>query len=154
MFGTTTTSITGNDTVIINNRNLVNLGDGDNGDLKHPNELATVKTGKNGNTLIAYNASGQQGEMTLRVMRGSSDDIFLNALLKSWQLDPAGFFLLTGKFVKRIGDGFGLVRNDTYVLTGGVFFKGVDAKSNAEGDTEQSLALYNFRWGNVMRALL
>lgn len=154
MFGTTTTSITGNDTVVINGRNLVNFADGDNSTLTHPNELASVKTGKGGNTLIAYNATGQQGEMILRIMRGSSDDVFLNGLLKRWQLDPASFQTLTGKFIKRVGNGYGLVRNDTHVLVGGVFFKLTEAKSNAEGDTEQSVAIYSIRWSSVLRAII
>lgn len=149
-----TVSITGNDTVIINGRNLLNLADGDNSQLTHPNELMTVKTGKNGNTVYAYNASGQQGEMLLRIVRGSSDDRYLNAISKRMQIDPASFILMTGKFVKRAGNGIGLVTNDTYILVGGVFFKQVDATSNAEGNTDQAIAVYSIRWGNVLRAIL
>lgn len=149
-----TVSITGNDTVIINGRNLNNLADGDNSTLTHPNELMSVKTGKNSNTVFAYNAAGQQGEMLLRLIRGSSDDRFLNALLKRMQLDPATFILMTGKFVKRAGNGIGIVTNDTYILLGGVFFKQVDVTSNAEGNTDQAIAVYSIRWGNVMRAIL
>jgi hypothetical protein len=149
-----TVSITGNDTLLINGRNLVNLGDADNGVLTHPNDLMTVKTGKNGNTIYSFNAPGQQAELVIRIMRGSPDDRFLNSLLQGMIADPSGFTLLTGKFIKRVGDGRGNVTNDTYLLTGGVFFKQVDAKSNAEGDTEQSIAVYQLRFGSNPRAIL
>lgn len=149
-----TVSLTGNDTIIIDGYNLVNLADGDNGALTHPNELMSVKTGKNGNTVYAYNASGQQGELVLRVIRGSADDRFLNARQKRMELDPASFLLMTGKFVKRAGNGIGFVTNDTYILLGGVFFKKVDVTSNAEGNTDQAVAVYSIRWGNVLRAIL
>ena len=154
MFTGSTVSITGNDTIIIGGRNLVNLADGDNGALTHPNDLMTVKTGKNGNTIYAYNTPGQQGELVLRLIRGSMDDRYLNSLMMTMQQDPASFLLLTGKFVKRAGDGSGFVTNDTYIMVGGVFFKQVDGKSNAEGDTEQAVAIYSIRFGNVFRAIL
>jgi len=154
MFTGSTVSITGNDTVIINGRNLINLAEGDNGALTHPNELMTVKTGKNGNTIYAYNTSGQQGELVLRLIRGSADDRFLNSQLMTMKRDPAAFFLMSGKFVKRAGDGNGFVTNDTYIMLGGVFFKQVDVTSNAEGNTDQAVAVYSIRWGNVFRAIL
>lgn len=149
-----TVSITGNDTLIINGFNIIDLADGDNSALTHPNELMTVKTGKNGNTVYAYNATGQQGELVLRVVRGSLSDRFLNRLLKRMQADPASFVLMTGKFIKRAGNGIGFVTNDTYVMLGGVFFKLVDVTSNAEGNTDQAVAVYSIRWGNVLRAIL
>lgn len=153
-FTGSTVSITGNDTIIINGRNLLNLAEGDNGALTHPNELMTVKTGKNGNTIYAYNTSGQQGELVLRVIRGSMDDRFLNSQLKTMQADPASFFLMSGKFVKRSGNGASVVTNDTYIMLGGVFFKQVDATSNAEGNTDQAVSIYSIRWGNVFRAII
>jgi len=148
------TSLTGNDTLIINGFNLIDLADGDNSTLTHPNELMTVKTGKNGNILYAYNGSGNQGDLTVRLVRGSASDRFLNSLMKQMKLDPALFTLMRGTFIKRTGNGFGLITNDTYVLVGGVFSKQVDAKSNAEGDTEQSVSVYTIKWGAVLRAIV
>lgn len=149
-----TVSITGNDTLIINGFNIFDLADGDNCALTHPNEIMSVKTGKNGNTIYALNNTGQQGETVFRVIRGSFSDRFLNRLLKQMQANPAGFVLMSGKFIKRAGNGLGFVTNDTYLLIGGVFFKLVDASSNAEGNTDQAVAVYSLRWGNVVRAIL
>ena len=38
-------------------------------------------------------------------------------------------------------------------LAGGVFKRNVDAKSNAEGDTEQSVSVYRFEFADVQRAV-
>lgn len=154
MNGPTTTAITGKDVLVIQGRLLIGLADGDNSALTHPNELFTVKTGKGGNTLYAYNTTGQQGELTVRLVRGCSDDVFLNGLMKLMQADPASFPLIAGQLVKRIGNGLGLVRNDTVVMLGGVFSKQVDTISNAEGNTDQAVSVYTIRFGNVFRAIL
>lgn len=149
-----TVSVTGRDTLLINNFNIFDLADGDNCALTHPNELVTVKTGKDGNSIYAFNATGQQGELVFRVIRGSLSDRFLNKLLKTWINDPASFALMKGKFVKRAGNGLGFVTNDTYLLLGGAFFKMVDATSNSEGNTDQAVSVYSIRWGNVVRAIM
>lgn len=154
MNGITSTAITGRDVLVLNGRLIIGLADGDNSALTHPNELFTVKTGKDGNSLYAYNTTGQQGELTLRLVRGCADDIILNSLMRLMQADPASFILLQGQLVKRIGDGRGIVRNDTVVMLGGVFSKQVDTTSNAEGNTDQAVSVYQMRFGNVFRAVL
>lgn len=149
---TTVVSLTGNDTVVINGRVLTNFGDADNATVTFPNDTANVKTGKNGNAIFAQNQMGLQCETILRMIRGSQDDLFLNGILSTQQQDFAAFVLMVGQFIKRIGDGLGDVANDTYLLAGGVFVKQVEAKSNVEGDTEQSLAIYHLKFSNVTRA--
>lgn len=148
-----TVSLSGNDIVNLNNRVFSDFADGDVADLKYPNDIAGVKTGKNGNTLYVLNETGKQAEFMLRLIRGSSDDKFLNSLLASQQANFAGFPLMIGEFVKRIGDGKGVVTNDTYILGGGVFTKQPEAKSNVEGDTNASVIIYTFKFSNVPRGL-
>lgn len=154
MTSPTTTAITGKDVLVLAGRLIIGLADGDNSALTHPNELFTVKTGKGGNSLYAYNTTGQQGELTVRLVSGCTDDVFLNGLLKLMQADPVAFPLMAGQLVKRIGNGFGVVRNDTVVMIGGVFSKQVDRTSNAEGNTDQAVSVYTIRFGNVFRAIL
>jgi hypothetical protein len=149
-----TTSVTGNDILIIDNRLLTDLADGDNGVLTHPNELSTTKIGKNGNALIAYNATGEMGELVIRAVRGSGDDRFLNQRMKMFESDPASFTLMRGTFIKRAGNGQGFTTNDTYVLQGGVPFKKVDATSNAEGNTDQAVAVHSIRFTSVRRGIM
>lgn len=141
-----TVSLSGNDTLKINNRSLTDLADGEVGKISFPNELVGVKTGKNGNSLYGFNHTGKQCELTLRLIRGSADDKFMLSLLTQMQNNFPGFPLLTGQFIKVVGDGKGNVVNDTYVLSGGIFSKQVEADSNAEGSTDQSVAIYTLKF--------
>lgn len=148
-----TVSLSGQDTAIINDRVLTDLADGDCIVMEFPNELMAVKKGKNGNTIYGFNAQGELANITIRVIRGSADDKFLNGLLSQQRANGASFPLLTGEFIKLLGDGLGNVLNDTYILGGGVFRNQVAAKSNVEGDAAQSVAEYKFTFGNAPRAL-
>lgn len=145
--------MSGDDTIKINNRSLVDLADGDVGALTFPEGLVDVKTGKNGNSLFSFKFQGRQAEETIRVIRGSDDDKFLQSLLTQMENNFVGFILLTGQFIKVIGDGQGNITNDTYVQQSGVFVKRVEAKSNADGDTAQSVAEYHLKWANAARVI-
>lgn len=146
-------SITGSDTLVINDRVLNDLADGDNSVIVFPNNLVEVKTGKNKNTVFVKNETGNNAEMTLRIMRGSADDAFLQQLLTSMESDFSSFTLLSGTFVKKIGDGAGTLKRDEYTLSGGVFTKKVDGKENVEGDTEQAIAIYTIRFAIAKRGI-
>lgn len=148
-----TIAMSGSDTVKVNDRILNDLADGDCIALTYPNEIANVKTGKNGNSIYGLNQSGQQAEMVLRVVRGSADDKYLNNLLAQQSQNFASFVLMDGEFTKRIGNGQGAVAKDTYITSGGVFNKNIDAKSNVEGDTDQSISVYNIKFSNAPRVI-
>ena len=146
-------ALTGKDTISINGRILNDFGDGDTCHLTFPNDLMVVKTGKNGNSIYAFNAPGQQVEVVLRVIRGSSDDKFLNQLLALMKNSPPSFVLMSGTFVKNIGDGAGSITADTYILSGGVFKKQTEAKENMDGDTEQAISIYTLTFTNSPRTI-
>ena len=146
-------AMSGNDAVTINNTVLSDLADGDCVVLEFPNEIATVKTGKNGNTIYAQNQMGNNAEAKLRVIRGSSDDNFLNSLLLTQQGNFQSNVNIIGTFVKLVGDGKGNITNDTYILSGGVFQKLVMAKTNAEGDSAQSVSEYSIKFASAQRTL-
>jgi hypothetical protein len=148
-----TVSMSGNDTIVINDRTLADLADENTVELTYPNEIASVKTGKNGNSIYGLNESGKNCDVKLRVMRGSSDDQFLNGLLSQQNANFAGWPLMVASFVKKVGDGAGNITNDTYVLSGGIFSKQVEAKSNVAGDTEQSVSIYMMKFSNSPRAI-
>lgn len=148
-----TIAMSGADTINLNSRVLADLADGNVAELTFPNDIANVKTGKNGNSIYGLNESGKQCDLLVRVIRGSSDDKFLNGLLAQQQNNFAGTVLLIGQLIKKIGDGRGNVTSDTYVLSGGVFVKQVEAKSNVDGETEQSISIYTMRFSNSPRAL-
>lgn len=148
-----TTSLTGNDTITLNGRILNDSADGDIGHLTFPNDIMAVKTGKNGNSLYAFNATGRQCELMLRVIRGSSDDKFLNGLFAEMAANPPAFSLVTGEFIKNIGDGAGNILQDIYVMTGGVFKKAPEVVENMEGNIEQAVTIWTLTFTNAPRSI-
>lgn len=146
-------ALSGSDTINIQNRVLADLADGNCVELTFPNDIANVKTGKNGNSIYGLNESGKQSEAKIRVLRGSADDKFLQNLISQQQANFAGTVLLIGQFIKKIGDGAGNITSDTYIMSGGVFTKQVEGKMNVEGETEQSIAVYTIKFSNAPRVL-
>lgn len=148
-----TVALTGQDTIKLGNRSLTDFADGDVGKLSFPNDIMGVKTGKNGNSLFAFNNTGRQCDVELRVVRGSADDKFLQSGLTQMENNPTGFVLLDGSFIKVVGDGNGNVVNDTYVMSGGVYTREVDVLSNSDGTTEQAVSVYRFKFTNAPRVI-
>lgn len=146
-------SMSGNDTISINNRVLADLADQNAVELTYPTAIANVKTGKNGNSIYSFNETGKQCEVKVRVLRGSADDKFLNDLMVQQLANFAGTILMIGEFIKKVGDGQGNILNDTYIMSGGIFDIQPGAKTNTEGDTEQSVAIYSMKFSNAPRAL-
>jgi hypothetical protein len=145
--------MSGADSILINDRVLFDLADGDVAVLTFPTDIAQVKTGKNGNSIYGLNESGKQCELKIRVIRGSADDKYLNGLLAGQQNNFAGTVLIVGFLWKLIGDGKGNVTSDKYTLSGGVFNKQTEAKSNVEGDATQSVAEYHLKFSNAPRTI-
>lgn len=148
-----TISLTGKDTIIISGRALNDFADGDTFKLDYPNDLSVVKTGKNGNSIYAFQYSGLQCTLELRILLGSSDDAFLNALLSTFINNPPAFTLMTGEIIKNIGDGLGDISPTSYLLSGGTFKKNIAATENADGDTNQAIAVYMLQFTNAPRAV-
>ena len=144
-------ALSGQDTVLLEGRVYTGLMDANTFDLTHPSDIANVKTGKNGNSIYAFNETGKTCEVKLRLVRGCSDDKFLNGRLEQYVADPAAFVLMSGTFVKKIGDGAGNITGDTYILSGGIPTRRVDGKMNTEGDTEQDVAIYTLKFTNAPR---
>lgn len=148
-----TSTLSGADTISLNNRVFTDLADGNCVELTFGNDIAMVKTGKNGNSIYGLNETGKQCEVKMRLVRGSSDDKFMNNLLTQQQANFAAFPLMFGQFIKKLGDGKGNITSDTYIVSGGIFTKQVEAKMNVEGDTEQSISIYTLKFANSPRAL-
>lgn len=147
------TSLTGKDTIKVNDRIFADFADGDVALLDHPNDLFALKTGKDGNAIYAFNNSGRQCDLTLRLIRGGADDRYLNNLLALLKNDPAAFTLITGEFVKNVGDGAGGITQDIYILSGGVIKRNPNVKENVEGDTEQAVVVWQFIFSNAPRSI-
>lgn len=148
-----TVAMSGDDTLILNNRILTDFADQDCAVLTFPNKIAAAKTGKNGNTIYSMNQMGKQAELSMRIIRASADDKFLNNLLSQQQGNFSGFPLLIGSFIKNIGDGQGNVAKDTYQTSGGIFLEIPMAKTNTEGQEEQSVAIYKLLFSLAPRVI-
>ncbi len=151
-------SLTGKDTLSIGAtagvlRIFADFADGDVATLDFPNNLLETKTGKNGNTIYALNSTGKVATLIIRVLRGSSDDKFLNAQMNEFLLDVAAYTLMEGEFIKRVGDGLGNVTNDVYRVSGGAVQKLPNAKDNVEGDTETSVTIWQIVFANTDRSI-
>jgi hypothetical protein len=147
-------SLNGNDTITINNRLLTKFVDKDYGLLAFPGELATIKVGKASNAVVSFVPGGQMGDLTLRLLLSSSDDAFFNSIQRAFIQDPPSFVLMGGQLVKRSGDGQGNQANAIYNLRGGVPSAIVEAHSNADGDEEQGVAVWKFKFIIASRQLM
>jgi hypothetical protein len=145
--------LTGNDTLILAGMLITAFAEGDNWELNFEGKLAEAKTGKNGNSVYALNATGRKASVKLRLIRGSEDDKSLNSLLRAQELDMPSFVLLDATLIKRLGDGRGGVSSDVTNLSGGIFSKKVPTTSNVEGNTDQAIAVYELEFTNSPRAL-
>lgn len=146
-------ALTGKDTTIIDTRRLTDQATGDCVLIDAPNNLVELKQGKNGNAIYAYNATGKQVNVTLRVIRGTADDKYLAARMQEYINDPAAFVLISGEFIKRSGDGAGNITNEVYTMSGGIIQKMPGGKENVEGDTEQAVSIYVIVFSNADRVL-
>ena len=146
-------SLTGDDSIIINDIPLNDFADGDIGSLSLPNNLFDMQTGKNGNTIFALDESGNNATLTVRVLMSSNDDKRLNGMIPK----SKGFaqsVLATGSVVKQVGDGQGNVSYNTYLLAGGMVQKKPDVKSNVNGDASQAVIEYVIQFAEANRAIL
>ncbi len=148
------TSLTGKDSIIINGKTFnSDLADGDAIALDLPEEMFKFMTGKNGNTVYAKNEKGINANITMRLMRLSDSDKYLQSLFDSQVNDLASFTLMTGQFKKRLGDGNSNVFGDCYLLEGGSFIKQPIVSSNAEGTTDQSIAIWELFFAKATRII-
>lgn len=137
-----TFTVTSNDTLVLNDHVFNDLATDDVTVITFGADFTNRKTGKNGNTIYAQNAQGKNCDLMLKVLRGSSDDQFMQQLINSSPNDYPSKVLLSGTFVKRLGDGQGNVKSDTYVLKGGAIARNPDGKENVGGDTAQAEVMY------------
>lgn len=149
----TTFTVTSDDTLTLWGRVFNDFADDDVSSVSFPNNAVSVKTGKNQNTIFAKDEKGNNANVVVRLMKGSSDDQFLQGKISAMEADFVATELATGEFVKRLGDGQGNVARDVYTLLGGVIVKRVDGKENASGDTNQGVAVYNMVFAKAVRSI-
>lgn len=147
-------SLTGDDVVTLNGRVFHDFAAGDVTILDYAGDLVTTKPAKDGNIIYALNADGKMAGLKLKLLLGSSDDQYLNALLANQLQSLAAFTLIVGSFVKQVGDGQGNITNAIYNTIGGVIKRFPNAKTSTIGDIEQSVAEWSLEFGQTSRAIM
>lgn len=145
-------SYTGQDILKFGDRILSNFADGDVATITYPNEFHGMKIGKYGNAIAAHNEQGSMAELSIRVLKGSPDDKYLNSFLVSWKNHSPSFAPQTAEFTKVITVD-NSITNEVTSLGFIIPIRNVETKDNVEGDTEQSVSVYSFRAGESNRAL-
>lgn len=138
--------LTGDDTLILWDRTITDLADGDVVTIVADNNIASSVVGKGGNIIVAKDEQGKKCTVTLRLLKGSSDDSFIQGYYKTYENDSALFTFGNGSFSKRLGDGSGNVVYDTRYLKAIHFTKPpYDATWNVNGATDQAVTVYTFQ---------
>lgn len=147
-------SLTGKDVCVLNGRVMHDLANGDVVKISFEADLAKVESAKDGNVIYGLNEGGKIASLELQLLLGSADDRYLNSLLASQNADFSGFILITGSFVKRVGDGNGKIKNVIYNLVGGMIMRFPDATTNTTGEAGQSVSTWQLKFGNNTRAIM
>jgi hypothetical protein len=134
------------DVITIFDRVFTDLFDGDSITVTYPNELMTMKTGKNGNTIYMQDETGKNVDILLRLVLGSPDDIFLRGKLFIQNQTFISTVLATGRFSRQLGDGLAGGNFMVTELAGGAFSKDVDIVSSSDKNIEAFVAIYNMKF--------
>lgn len=132
---------------------LSDFADGTVAELTAPNELSNITTGYNGNSLGAHNETGRQRELTLRIVKGSSDDKRFNSNYNLWKNRDIRFRPLTMSFVKNVAHSDGSVTADTVSCFFGLPSGQPSQTMDLAGNTEQVVSVYTFKFGNSERSM-
>ncbi len=146
-------ALAGSDVIIIADNVLSDLADGTCVKIEPQGDIGIAKCSKDGNMIYGLNYSGLICHVTVRLVRGSYDDQILNGLLQQFINSPGTFTLMTGSFVKRVGDGSGNVVSEVYQLAGGIFKTLPGAQMDTSGSTEQSVTTYVMIFRTNMRMI-
>ena len=147
------TAVSGNDIFNLNGTILTGHADGDWVKVEPQGDVSQYKVSKDGNTIIALQYTGILVKVTLRLVRACGDDVLINGLLQAWLGSPKTFPLLSAEYIKATGDGKGNVTNEVYVLSAGVPKIIPQGHTNADGNVESSVTVYELWFRNDARLM-
>ena len=142
-----------NDSIILFDRVLNDVADGEVFNITYPEDRGTLKVGKNGNSIFSRSAQGVKTSLILRLLKASPDDEFLNAKVTDQQNNP-NFLSINGSTDKLFSDGKGNAKHEIFELEDGVFIKSPETLSDADGtNTDQAVAIYTMEFSSTERKL-
>lgn len=140
-------TLAGNDTLILDNKLILDGADADCITLEFPNDGANIYTGKNNNIMVTPNVQGETVDITLRVVINGETDKYLTNKWAQFKNDPTTFTLMSGIFTKRTGDGNGNLTKKVYNLSAGVIIKRAGTMDSTVGNVESVVSIWNLRFG-------
>lgn len=140
-------------TLTLFDRVFNDFADDDVSAITFPDDLVTMKTGKNGNTIFSKNEQGRRATAVIRLMRGSSDDQFMQGKISRSKANFVVTSLAFGEFAMHVGDGEGGFIRDVYTLKGGMITRQIDGKENVSGDTAQGVCVYTIGFADADRSI-
>ena len=141
--------VTSKDVLNINGRQLANFADGDVIKFDPTEPLTNMTTGKDNNTIYAYNYKGKNMKLEFRLLINSSDDQYMLALLQAYNRNAATFALLPVEYDKNTSDGNGNLTSSIYLGTGATFEYQPSVMENASGETNQAVRVWKLIIANV-----
>jgi hypothetical protein len=118
-----------NTTVTLNGRVFVDLANGDAVKIAFPNEVSSKTMGINKSSVIKQRMDKDSADVTIRVLKASTDDVFLNNALN--QPSPTIF----GGSIKTNFSRDGVDGVDSYALENGTIMKRPeDTRNNVDGE--------------------
>lgn len=155
--------VTGNDIIQIGYQSkadnalttIESFADGDYARVTFPNDIMNFTIGKNRNMLAAYNALGNLAELELRLLRGSTEDKFLNENFPRFSTDAPDFNFLKVIIQKDLGvvdkSGEKQKIEEKYTLNNGIISKAPEIISNVSGSTDQGVVVWQIRFAEFKR---
>lgn len=132
---------------------LSDFADGTVAELAAPNELSTITTGYNGNSLGSHNEPGRQRDLTLRLVKGSNDDKRLNKAYNMWKNRDMRFRPLKMSFTKYVAHSDDSITVDTVECFFGLPAGQPGQMHDTAGNNEQVISIYSIRFGNSERSM-
>jgi len=111
--------------------------------LEFGNQISTREMGRGG-SVISYNSNKKQATLTVRLIKGSPDDVFLNGVLSDYDRSPETFVLFAGSISMMLGDGTGSSTTENFLLTEGSFINQPNFTTDTGGDAESGVSVWTF----------
>jgi hypothetical protein len=125
-----------NTTVTLNGRVFTDLAQGDAVKIEFPNEKSSKTKGINKSSVIKMRMDGDEANVTIMVLKASTDDVFLNNALNQPDMVVMSGSIKTN-FTRDGVDGV-----DSYALENGtVVGHPEDTKNNVDGDETMSYVI-------------
>lgn len=135
-------------------RVLTDFADGTIFDIDYVSDLINSTTGKEGNTVFVKDERGRNGKGSMRILKGSSDDNYLNGLFTDMKSSfGSGTKILTIDIVRKIVDGTGTTLTESFNLQGCLLTQMPKTSVNVHGDTEQAISVWNMVAADVNRSI-